>query len=63
MNENVLQKEGKAFRPWSEDGFITKVELPGIRQDQDRVGIQTRAPVYPGGENRRKLSIQMVSKE
>src|SRR5271165_3497554 len=23
----------------------------------------TRAPEYPGGENRRKLSIQMVSKE
>ena len=36
MNENVRQKEGKAFRPWCEDGFITKVELPGI--SQDRVG-------------------------
>jgi len=35
MNENVRQKEGKALRPWCEDEFITKVELPGIRQDQD----------------------------
>ena len=35
MNENVRQKEGKAFRPWCEDEFIIKVELPGIRQDQD----------------------------
>ena len=38
MNENVRQKEGKAFRPWCEDEFISKVELPGIRQDQDWVG-------------------------
>src|SRR5271165_1802792 len=26
-------------------------------------GIQTGAPEYPGGEHRRKLNIQMVSKE
>jgi len=53
MNESVRQKEGKAL-PWCEDEFITKVELPGIRQDQDRVW----DPNWGSGISGRRASAQ-----
>lgn len=63
MNENVRQKEGKALRPWCEDEFITKVELPGIRQDQDRVGDPNAVSGISGRRESGQAQYLNVSKE
>src|SRR5208282_1635363 len=56
----------KRVRPFARGvkmSLLVKLSYLVSGRTRTGLGIQTRAPEYPGGENRRKLSIQMVSKE